>query len=131
MDWGPLKSAEKPRARSHGFSGRRGAWGVGVGVGSVGGGGGWGLGVAGCVRYGGGGWGLGWSRGHNRTSVGSHAGRKMKNVTNTNGARSHGSSGGAGCVGGGGGGWKCGKGGVLGVGVGGGGGAMTPGARGP
>ena len=83
----------------------------------VGGGGGWGLGVAGCVRY--------------RTSVGSHAGRGMKNVTNTNGARSHGSSGGAGCVGGGSGGWKCGKGGVLGVGVGGGGGAMTPGARGP
>ena len=39
-----------------------------------------------------------------RTSVGSHAGRGMKNVTNTNGARSHGSSGGAGCVGGGGGG---------------------------
>ena len=39
--------------------------------------------------------------------------------------------GGAGCVGGGSGGWKCGKGGVLGVGVGGGGGAMTPGARGP
>ena len=46
MHWGPLKSAEKPRARSHGFSGGRGAWGVGVGVGSVGGWG-WGLGVGG------------------------------------------------------------------------------------
>ena len=76
MHRGPLKSAEKPRARSHGFSG--------------------GLGVAGCVRYGGGGWGLGWSRGHNRTSVGSHAGRGMKNVTNTNGPGAMGPVGGRG-----------------------------------
>ena len=81
-------------------SGWQDAYGMGVGVGGWGG--------AGAIY---------------RTSVGSHAGR-VKNVTNTNGARSHGSSGGAGCVGGGGGGWKCGKGGVLGVG-------MTPGARGP
>ena len=103
---GPLKSAEKPRARSHwvqwgagcvggGGRGWKCGW-VGVGVG------GWGWQDAYGMGVGVGGW--GGAGAIYRTSVGSHAGRGMKNVTNTNGARSHGSSGGAGCVGGGGGG---------------------------
>ena len=96
MHWGPLKSAEKPRARSHGFSGGAGCVG-GVEV-WVGGGGGWGLGGGRMRTVWGWGLGVGVEQGPypHRTSVGRHAGRGMKNVTNTNGARSHGSSGGGG-----------------------------------